>query len=93
MAALLFGCAAGAFPAAAQVVPIEATTAKGERVFLYQNGRWEYADTKKAEVQRKAVEAEQKREIGAQGGLFGIGRRIREGDRDYNRGSLNPKLK
>lgn len=91
--ALIFGFSAVALHAAAQEVPTEATTAKGERVFLYQNGRWEYADQKKAEVQRKAVEVEQKREASAQGGLFGIGRRIHEGDRDYNRGSLNPKLR
>jgi hypothetical protein len=28
-----------------------------------------------------------------QGGLFGVGRRICPGDPDYNRGSLNPKLR
>jgi len=79
--------------AIAQEVPIEAVTTKGEKVLLFPNGRWEYADKEKAENQRKAVTSEQKREATSQGGLFGIGRRIYEGDPDYNRGSLNPKLK
>ena len=74
----------------AQAAPIEATTAAGERVLLLPNGRWEYADQKKAEVQREAVRAEAARERGAQGGLLGIGRTIHPGDKDYNRGTLNP---
>lgn len=27
---------------------------------------------------------------GSQGGLFGIGRCVKPGDKDYNRGTLNP---
>ena len=72
---------------------LEAVTPTGEKVLLFPNGRWEYADQKKAEVQRQAAQAERERERSAQGGLFGIGRTIPPGDRDYNRGSLNPKLK
>ncbi len=76
--------------ALAQDAAIEATTATGEKVRLLSNGRWEYADQKKAEPQRKAAAEELERERGAQGGWFGFGRKIYEGDKDYNRGSLNP---
>ena len=74
----------------AEGAAIEATTASGEKVRLLPNGRWEYADQKKAEVQRAAAQAETSREQRAQGGLFGIGRKVYEGDKDYNRGTLNP---
>jgi len=74
----------------AQDGALEATTASGEKVRLLPNGRWEYADPKKAEVQRAAARAEESREQRAQGGLFGIGRKVYEGDKDYNRGTLNP---
>ena len=74
----------------AQDGSIEATTAKGEKVRLMPNGRWEYADPVKAEPQRKEREAEAEKERNSQGGWFGIGRKIPEGDKDYNRGSLNP---
>jgi hypothetical protein len=74
----------------AQDGAIEATTATGEKVRLLPSGRWEYADPKKAEPQRKAAAEELGRERGAQGGWFGLGRKIYEGDKDYNRGSLNP---
>jgi len=67
-----------------------ATTAGGEKVKLYPDGRWEYADPVKAEPQKKAREAELERERSSQGGWFGIGRRVQEGDKDYNRGTLNP---
>jgi hypothetical protein len=70
---------------------IEATTAAGEKVRLLPNGRWEYADERKAGAQRKAAEAEKARERAAQGTLLGIGRPIYEGDKDYNRGTLNPR--
>jgi hypothetical protein len=74
----------------AQDGAVEATTASGEKVRLLANGRWEYADPKKAEPQRKAYEDELDRERKAQGGWFGLGRKIYEGDKDYNRGTLNP---
>jgi len=82
--AALFAAAAGA-----QQTAIDATTATGEKVRLLPDGRWEYADPKKAEPQRKARVEEQERERNAQGGWFGIGRKVYEGDKDYNRGSLN----
>jgi hypothetical protein len=81
---LLYAAAAGA------QAPLEATTATGEKVKLFADGRWEYADPVKAEPQRKAREAEIERDRAAQGGWFGFGRKIYEGDKDYNRGSLNP---
>jgi len=74
--------------ALAQETAIEATTSSGEKVRLLPNGRWEYADPVKAEPQKKAREAEVQRERNSQGGLFGIGRTIPPGDKDYNRGSL-----
>ena len=72
----------------AQETVIEATTAGGEKVRLLPNGRWEYVDPVKAEPQKKARAAEAERNRNSQGGLFGIGRTIPPGDKDYNRGSL-----
>ena len=87
-AAALILIALFAASAGAQDGEIQATTAAGEKVRLLSNGRWEYADPKKAEPQRKAREAEAERERNAQGGWLGIGRTIQPGDKDYNRGSL-----
>ena len=72
---------------------IVATTSEGEQVRLYPNGRWEYVDAKKAEAQRPAVEAYEKERSLDQGGILGIGRRVKPGDADYNRGSLGGKTK
>lgn len=76
--------------------PIEATTADGQQVRLFPNGRWEFVDTVKAAAAQK-VAAEypenKARPAEAQGGLFGVGRTLMPGDKDYNRGSLNPKLR
>ena len=69
---------------------IEATTASGEKVYLLPDGRWEFADPRKAEPQRVQRSAAEQRERESQGGLFGIGRRIYPGDPEYNRGSMNP---
>ena len=85
----------------AQTSAIEATTVSGEKVRLMPDGRWEWVEQKKAAVQRQQRQqedvqrqAELKRERGAQGGgLLGLGRTLHEGDKDYNRGSLNPKLR
>lgn len=108
IAGIALGLALGLAPLAgawAQQGAIEATTSTGERVRLLPDGRWEYMDGQKAAVQRteRAVEAKKqeevkqaeiKRERGAQGGgQIGLGRTIYEGDKDYNRGSMNPKLK
>jgi len=84
---------AGASPVSAQDAVMEATTTAGEKVRLLPNGRWEYVNVQKAAVQRQAVEADIARERSSQGGFLGIGRRVQEGDKDYNRGSLNPKLR
>lgn len=79
--------------AKASAVPVEAVTASGEKVRLFDNGRWEYVDESKAVVQRQAASAEIARDRNSQGGFLGIGRRIQEGDKDYNRGTLNPKMR
>lgn len=75
--------------------PVEASTAAGEKVRLYPNGRWEYVDAAKAAAAQAAAARypeNKTRPIEAQGGLLGGGRLIMPGDKDYNRGSLNPKL-
>jgi hypothetical protein len=51
---------------------------------------------KAAEAQQIAAQYPENktRPVEAQGGLFGgIGRTIMPGDKDYNRGSLNPKIR
>ncbi len=76
--------------------PLAATTADGQAVRLYPNGRWEFVDSVRAvEAQKLAAEYPENktRPAEAQGGVFGIGRTIMPGDKDYNRGSLNPKLR
>jgi len=78
--------------AVAEEQTLEATTSTGEKVRLFPNGRWEYVNEQKAAVQRQAAAAENERERSAQGGWLGS-RRIYEGDKDYNRGSLNPKMR
>jgi len=75
---------------------IEAVTAAGDKVVLHPNGRWEYVDPVKAAQAAKTADTfpeNQARPVEAQGGLFGIGRTVMPGDKDYNRGSLNPKLR
>ena len=72
---------------------VEATTANGDKVLLHPNGRWEYVDAQKAE-QARAVSQQYPENQGCppgwQGSFFGVGRCIPPGDKDYNRGSLNP---
>ena len=73
--------------------PIEATTASGEKVRLLPNGRWEFFDVQKAAAAKVVADQypENKlRPMDAQGCLFGIGRCVMPGDKDYNRGTLNP---
>ena len=91
--------------ASAQETAIEAVTVGGDKVRLLPDGRWEWAEGAKAAQQRREREAaasrdqefrqaELRRERGAQGGgLIGLGRTLHEGDKDYNRGSLNPKMR
>jgi len=77
--------------------PQEAVTVNGEKVRLFPNGRWEFVDLAKAsEAQQLAAQYPENktRPVEAQGGLFmGFGRTIMPGDKDYNRGSLNPKTR
>lgn len=70
---------------------VEATTAAGEKVLLHPNGRWEFVNTAKAAEARKVADTypeNHTRPVDAQGCLFGLGRCIMPGDKDYNRGSL-----
>ena len=72
---------------------IEAITAKGEKARLLPNGRWEYIHQSKQTEAKKVFESyPENRNPGAQGGLFGS-RSINPGDKDYNRGTLNPKAR
>jgi len=94
-AVLAAGLLAWTLPALAQdaLPPIEATTPSGDKVLLYPNGRWEYVDPKKAEGARAVAQQYPENQgcpRGTQGGVFGIGRCIQPGDKDYNRGTLNP---
>ena len=76
--------------------PVEATTADGQKVRLFPNGRWEFTDAAKAAQAQKIAAGypeNQTRPVEAQGGLLGVGRTLMPGDKDYNRGSLNPKLR
>lgn len=76
--------------------PIAATTVDGKKVHLFPNGRWEYLDSAlAAEAQKRAADYPENktRPAEAQGGVFGFGRTIMPGDKDYNRGTLNPKLR
>ena len=72
---------------------IDATTASGEKVRLLPNGRWEYVDVQKAAAAKAVADQypeNRLRPMDAQGCMFGIGRCVMPGDRDYNRGTLNP---
>lgn len=73
--------------------PVEATTATGDKVLLHPTGRWEYVDAQKAAAAKSIASRYPENQgcpPGSQGGLFGIGRCIMPGDKDYNRGTLNP---
>ena len=106
MAATVIGAAVLAPPAAGQASrPIEATTPAGDRILLYPDGRWEYADPAKraatpapSAAQPVAPAAAPQPAVaagacppGAQGHLFWVGRCVLPGDPDYNRGSLSGK--
>lgn len=91
---ILFLIISGLACSYAQEAVLEATTSAGEKVRLLPNGRWEYAEQKKADAQREVYRVQDEREASAQGGLLpGFGRKIYPGDKDYNRGSLNPKTR
>ncbi len=74
--------------------PVEASTRQGDAVRLHPNGRWEYVDPAKAAKAREIAASypeNNTRPVDAQGGVFGVGRTIMPGDKDYNRGSLSGK--
>lgn len=74
--------------------PVEATTAKGEKVMLHPTGKWEFVDVAKAAEAKKVAEQfpENKvRPVDAQGGWIPGTRMVMPGDKDYNRGSLGRK--
>jgi len=77
--------------------PLNAVTADGQQVRLFPNGRWEYVDqAKAAEAQKVAADYPENktRPVESQGIVIGgIGRYVMPGDKDYNRGSLNPKMR
>ena len=98
--------AALALGAAHAQTPVEATTPGGDRILLYPDGRWEYADPAKRAATPKPpppaaavatpVAATTSTGTGAcppdaQGHLFWLGRCVPPGDKDYNRGSLSGK--
>lgn len=89
--AMLAGFTAAGYAQSSAV--IDATTTAGEKVRLLPNGRWEYVNEQKAAAARAVADQypeNQLRPQAAQGCLFGIGRCIMPGDKDYNRGTLNP---
>lgn len=84
--------------------PLEATTDDGRKVILHPDGRWEFGPSNGAPASGQAAPptsaasgtanaATRSDDRYCQGGLFGVGRRICPGDPEYNRGSLNPKLR
>ncbi|MCP2937146.1 hypothetical protein NK983_31095, partial [Salmonella enterica subsp. enterica serovar Typhimurium] len=78
---------------AGEGVGIEATTAAGEKVELMPDGRWRFVDAAKQAEAKKVADTYPQNHLrpeGAQGGWFGT-RVILPGDKDYNRGTLNPK--
>jgi len=96
--AALFVASLAASSAFAQPASIEATTAAGDKVRLFPDGRWEYVDPKKqaempAAAPAAATAASKACPPGSQGSFFGIGigRCIPPGDPQYNRGSLATK--
>ncbi len=99
MRRLAFVLSLAASSAFAQPAPIDATTAGGDKVRLFPDGRWEYVDPKKqaempkppAAAPAAAAAGSQACPPGSQGALFGIGRCIPPGDPQYNRGSLGKK--
>ena len=91
--AALLALALPALAAEQPSAPVEATTVNGDRVLLHPNGRWEYVNPQKAAAARKTAEQFPENQgcpPGSQGSFFGFGRCIAPGDKDYNRGSLNP---
>ena len=93
LAPVLLLAVVGAAGAADPAAPVDGTTANGDRVRLYPNGRWEYVDVAKADAQRPVTEAYDRDRSLEQGGVLGFGRKVKPGDPDYNRGSLSGKTR
>ena len=92
--ALALLCGVLTMPALGEERSIEATTSTGERVRLKPNGHWEWADPQKqAEAKKTFENYPENRNPDAQGRLLGIGRAVNPGEKDYNRGTLNPKVR
>ncbi|WP_341928859.1 hypothetical protein [Methyloversatilis discipulorum] len=80
---------------AGEGVVIEATTAAGDKVELMPDGRWRFVDAAKQAEAKKVADTYPQNHLrpeGAQGGWFGT-RTILPGDKDCNRGTLNPKMR
>lgn len=90
----VFVLAMFASPALAAGLPgdeIEATTATGDKVILHPNGRWEFVDAQKAKAAKEIAQQYPENQgcpPGWRGGVFGFGRCIPPGDKDFNRGSM-----
>lgn len=94
-AAVLLMALVSAGALAGEGVVIEATTAAGEKVELMPDGRWRFVDAAKQAEAKKVADTYPQNHLrpeGAQGGWFGT-RVILPGDKDYNRGTLNPKMR
>lgn len=95
LAVLALNALIGAASAAGEGAVIDATTAGGDKVRLLPNGRWEFVDAARQADARKVADTYPESHLrpeGAQGGWLG-GRYIMPGDKDYNRGTLNPKMR
>lgn len=93
---LALALATAAHAAEPEPTVLDAVTVDGEKVRLFPNGRWEYLDAAKAASARQLAAQypeNRTRPEAAQGGVFGVGKVLMPGDKDYNRGSLNPKLR
>jgi hypothetical protein len=93
LVALMLVAASGLAAGADSDSAVKATTATGDKVLLHPNGRWEYVDPKKAGEAKSIAQQYPENQgcpPGSQGQFFGVGRCIAPGDKDYNRGSLNP---
>lgn len=95
LAMLALSALSGAASAAGDGAILDATTASGDKVRLLPNGRWEFVDVAKQADAKKVADTFPENHLrpeGAQGGWMG-GRYIMPGDKDYNRGTLNPKMR
>ncbi|MBK6973766.1 MAG: hypothetical protein IPH26_12750 [Sterolibacteriaceae bacterium] len=95
LAVLALNALIGAASAAGEGAVIDATTAGGDKVRLLPNGRWEFVDVARQADARKVADTYPENHLrpeSAQGGWLG-GRYIMPGDKEYNRGTLNPKMR